>query len=63
MLKKDQDVILKVPLFHTPACHFSQNGHDTMRYIADKYLAMTDSLRIFGGIFCSYLSWNTDQTQ
>ena len=29
------NIILKVPLFHTPASHFSRNRHDTMGEIAE----------------------------
>ena len=29
-LNKTQNIIIKVPWFHTPASNFSQNTHDTM---------------------------------
>ena len=46
---KTQNIILKVPLFHTPASNFSRNVHDTMCKITKKKLATRDSLRFFGG--------------
>ena len=53
---KMQNSILKVPLFHTPASHSSQNGHDTMGKINEQKLVMKESLRIFGGSFFAHFS-------
>ena len=58
-VNKMQNSILKIPLFHTPAPHFSRNGHDTMGDISKQKLDMTDSFCIYGGIFLpiSYLKY------
>ena len=49
-----QNSTLKIPWFHTPASHFSQNGHDTMGDISKNKLAMTDSFRIYGDILLPF---------
>ena len=51
-----QNSILNIPWFHTPASHFSRNGHDTMGDISEQKLAATDSFRIFGGSFFAHSS-------
>ena len=48
---KTQNVILKMPLFHTPGSHFSRKGNGTMGKIAKQKLAMTYSFRIYVGSF------------
>ena len=50
-IDKRQNGILKMPLFHTPASHFSLNVHDTMGDINEQAMEMTDSFRIFVGSF------------
>ena len=46
-----QNIILKMPLFYTPASHFSGNGHGTMGKISGQKMATTNSLRNFCGSF------------
>ena len=50
-IDKMNNGILKVPLFHTLASHFSQNGNDTIGNISEQNLVTTDSFRFFGGNF------------
>ena len=52
---KAQNSLLESPLFHNPASCFSQNGRGTMGKIAKQKNVMTDSFRIYGGIFCQFL--------
>ena len=46
-----QNSILQIPLFHTPASHYSRNGHDTIDKIAKQKIVMTDSFYIYSGSF------------
>ena len=60
---KAHNSIIKMPLFHAPASHFSRIGHDTRGEISDQKLATTNSFRILVEFFCPPLAWHTDQTQ
>ena len=60
---KTQNSILKMPWFHTPASHFSQNRHCTISNIAKQQLEMTASLWIVVAVSCPFIFWNADQTQ
>ena len=55
-IDKTQNSTLKIPWFHTPASHFSRNGHDTMDKIFDWKLATTNIFCIFGGCFFAHPS-------
>ena len=47
-----QTIILKIPWFHTPSSHYSQNEHDTMEKIVEWKLATMNLFHIFcGGFF------------
>ena len=55
-VNKMQNSILNIPWFHTPSSHFSRNGDDTMGDISEQKLAMTNSSRVFGGIYSTHPS-------
>ena len=53
---------LKIPLFHTPASHFSLNRNSTMGIISEQKLVTTISFHFFVVVFLltSYLTYLTN---
>ena len=50
-VNKAQNSILNIPLFHTPASHFSESGDVAMGDIDEQKLGMIKSFHVFGGSF------------
>ena len=55
-IDQTQNSILKIHWFHTPASHFSRNGHDTMGDIAKWKLSTKILFHIFCGRFFAHPS-------
>ena len=53
-IDKMQNSILNMPLFHTPASHFSRKGNDTMGNIDKQKLETTNSFHVFGSTIFSH---------
>ena len=53
-IDKTNNIILKIPLFYTPASHFSRIVHDTMGDIAEQKLTTMNSFCVFGVSFFAH---------
>ena len=45
---KMQNIVLKMPLFYTPASHIPGNKHNTMGNLVEQKLATKNSFHVFG---------------